>query len=372
MKIFTIILCALGALRLQAADVSPLLAPLPESAELEACKDQLRAPVHKKAIEHGKEALKTLYRLGGKTPIITAQSSLTKLSCLGAAKELTEVERYLHTKGYQKYFAKDIMWALYDIAAERKLYFTEGTFVLEDKNLALFNYLTSIQETYLRSSSHFKKYNTRHYGLDLAGLPCNKRTILFGHLNGNLIFIKPENFGTKNISDTIEHGKEYIIAQARKIEFLRNLFNLASDQDPEFKKERIPANLIQRFSALIKKLEPDTQTQALHINSVNDYGIQKIAQILKAYITNFPKLQPILHEPELNVSGSWVMISKADIDEMRDLLNETVDFLEELATEDNIALRSGYEIIITQVDIKRALRLTNKPQQEHPEESEVD
>ncbi len=342
--------------------------------DLELCKMQLSSQDNQQKIEDGKLLLKQFYFEKPLKQAITKKLGLAVPLQRLTPEELAEKQRInsvLMAPFTQK--AENIIWALYDIAAKiHNKYFTEGTFVIEDKGLKLLNYLVSLENrpggSYTRISTHFKAYKTQHYGLDLENLPCNKHTILFGHLNQDRIFIKPENHGTKNITDTIEHGKETIIAQARKIEWLRELFSLASDQSEEFKKERIPSDMIKKFSDLIKKLEPDKETQKLHIESVKNFGVQKIVALLQEYINNFPKFQQIIHEQPATLSESWEEVTKQDVNVLRDLLNETVDFLDELATLDNIALRSGYEVIITQTDIKRALGLTTQA----PEQEEVD
>lgn len=349
-----------------------------EISELDQCKIQLSALENQQKIEAGKILLKQFYF---EKPL--KQAMQKKYGLAIHLKPLTREElenkeklnRIFNASFNEK--AENIIWAIYDIAAKvHHKYFTEGTFVIEDTGLKLLNYLISLEKepdgTYKRISSHFRGYKNQHYGLDLENLPCNKHTILFGHLNQDDIFIKPENHGTKNIADTIEHGKEFIIAQARKIEVLRNLFKLVSDQDPAFKKERIPDSMIKEFILLIQKLEPDVETQRLHIQLVKTYGIQKVVSLLQEYINTFPKLKPIIREPELNLSESWVAVSKQDVDELRDLLNETVDFLEELAEQDNLYKRTGNEVIITQADIRRALDLTTKPPKEEINYEEID
>ncbi len=373
---------------IQAQDISPFgtpplsprleNSPHNEMSELDLCKAELSNERNQQKIDSGKILLKQFYF--GK-PLQKAVEK--RLGLAGLLKPLTseQIEESQKTSNAvgapynQK--VENIVWALYDIASKvHHKHFTEGTFVVEDKGLKLLHYLTSSQDkpdgSYKRISSHFKAYKTQHYGLDLNNLPCNKHTILFGHLNGDRIFIKPENHGTKNIFDNIEHGKEFIIAQARKVEGLRNIFNLASDQDPEFKKERVPDELIQKFSSLLKQLEPDKETQKLHITLAKNYGVQKIFSLLQTYINNFHKLKPILQEQDLELSGSWVAVTQEDVDEMRDLLNATVDFMEELATQDNIALRSGYEVIITQADMKKALGLSTKPQKAEANYQDID
>jgi hypothetical protein len=306
------------------AIVSPL--PAGTSKELVECRIDIDTGTEK--IQAGKEFLKQLY---------------------------SGIE-FLHDRDQMHKNAELAVWALYGMTAKNKnQYFTEGTFSVYDDQDKLFNFLKPI--AYKRISSHHKGYSTQHYGIDFkeGELPCRKKHLLFAQLANHQLFLKPENHGTQNVTDTILHGQEWLVAQARKIETLRSLFDLASDQDPEFKKERISGNLLKKFKGLITELETDQETQKLHLRSAQFYGTQKIVSILKEYLTSYKPLEQALVERPASLSESYEYISQADIDKARDKINQIVNFLEELATQDNLFERTGNEIVFSQNDMKKLL-----------------
>ncbi|CAN5161318.1 hypothetical protein BH09DEP1_BH09DEP1_5230 [soil metagenome] len=191
-----------------------------------------------------------------------------------------------------------IIWYLYALALEKNQGFEEGTFVIEDINFVLYNFLMgyvrrfgdpvtgqvirqgkvninqplrgTIEDpalnmsynlfAYPRESSHFKESQKtfRHYGIDirfgmsaeLPLLPADKRHILFGKVDEakQLIFIKPENFGIYYKDGFLYHGSEFIESVARKSGFTKR-----TDDDPMYRKERIPDQFIKDFDVALRQ-----------------------------------------------------------------------------------------------------------------------
>ncbi|GEM_PF-6560672 len=360
---------AFGVL-LSVNQVAYALEEQPQMDELALCKIQITD--NPGYVSLGKKLLKNLYTyqpLIDVKPLSSGKASVAFFPQAPISKPIViPVQENLkiskENMGY-------IIWTLYGIAGQlNKGYFTEGTFVIEDKDLRLFKLMRDSGYAYKRISSHFKAYKTQHYGMDIENLPCGKHHILFGELANGRIFIKPENHGLSGIQDTLEHGKEYVVAQARKIESIRYLFNMLSDQDPSFKKERISPELLAQFEKLLKEIEIDKETIKQHMETAKNFGVQKIISILKEYMNEYKPLQSILAESgPVNLSGSWVLVTQDDVDKSKHLLNDIVYFLEDIAVEDNLYQRTGSEIVLTQADLNKALGIVSK---ETPEQTEVD
>lgn len=199
----------------------------------------------------------------------------------------------------------DLMWFFYDMAVQKDQPFDEGTFIVQDTQHRVYNFLMSYikivnpsvtgtlndpalkisrnQYAYSRLSSHFKfeQEHFRHYGIDVrfpgstiaqALLPAQKSHVLFGDLGNGLIFIKLENMGIA-VQSVVMHGKEFVAAQLRKMlpgvrSYLQNyvptyiddlvLYYVGTDDDPNYRKERIPQEVLQRSLDIV---------QAAHLNN---------------------------------------------------------------------------------------------------------
>lgn len=97
-----------------------------------------------------------------------------------------------------------------------------------------------------RLSSHFKEWKTKHYGIDVKGLPISKKHILFSspvNIDGSdeqKIYIKIENYGVSTLSDFIHHTKEYVGLEDRRHQY--------------FRKEKLPDSVKQvwvRYAPLV-------------------------------------------------------------------------------------------------------------------------
>lgn len=183
-----------------------------------------------------------------------------------------------------------LIWFLYGNALLQEQGFSEGTFVLEDKEFIIYNFLmgyakkmnSTIKDTledpalnysnnpfaYSRASSHYqhlKKY--RAYGIEIRygqnGWPmpflpaANKCHLLFGKINAdkNLIYIKPENDGLC-MDGLLRHTGGYLMAQGRKTPMIREGFkmvgyDIGTDDDENNRKERVPAQFITDFTTIL-------------------------------------------------------------------------------------------------------------------------
>lgn len=151
-------------------------------------------------------------------------------------------------RGYEQVQA--FITGLYAYAESKGQAFTEGTFVIEDFDGVVFNWLRSIQNDNQRISTHFKEYRgMAQYGLDVSGLPDGKRTLLFGQFehranNKKYIFIKPESHGVDGLIDKILHTASLIKSKVNK-------FTAGADDVPTYRKEHIPHQVVGSFKAII-------------------------------------------------------------------------------------------------------------------------
>lgn len=199
-----------------------------------------------------------------------------------------------------------LIWYLYAVALEKNQGFEEGTFIIEDTNFVLYNFLMNyikrfnpsvtgtLQDPlthvsynpfgYSRDSSHLNQTLYRHYGIDvrfgprggeLPLLPADKRHILFGKVDQekNLIFIKPENFGLYYLDGLIAHGLELGESKLRKVGVAQK-----SDDDITYRKERVPTQFLKDFDAALRESNiPDKERGELNALAKKlDGGIKTI------------------------------------------------------------------------------------------------
>lgn len=175
-----------------------------------------------------------------------------------------------------------IVWYLYSKALQKNCTFEEGTFVIEDPNSTLFNFLKNTGYAYKRPSSHFQEYQQDHYGVSLEGLPGNKRHILFGKLDATHMYLKPENYGLE-IAQLPGHTMEYIVAQMRKIELVRKFCHLTPDTAEMYRKEHLDPLIYNDTIKLINEFEPNQETRQELIALIKLFGLKKIIPILENY-----------------------------------------------------------------------------------------
>lgn len=269
-----------------------------------------------------------------------------------------------------------IIWFLYSQAIENNQQFDEGTFVIEDTDWKVNQFLMNYVRTYgaavsgyqkkklinqpltgtltdpdlnlsfnpyayPRESSHFKisQRQFRHYGIDvrfgnsgeLPLLPANKRHLLFGKTDAKrqLLFIKPENYGLYYKDGFLYHGSEFVESNARKLGL-----TIKTDDDPSYAKERIPKKFLEDFTAALQEagFQKDTLARLVLLAKNDDEGI-KILYVDDA----------LLQKPPL----------KALEQKYAKLYN-------------HLRLRTGREVILTNQDLRTILRLRQAPAAQQP------
>jgi len=178
-----------------------------------------------------------------------------------------------------------LTWYYYALAAEKKQMFEEGTFLIaHPRAQAIIDFLNrnphtdlisieilnrniklpaleSIPQAYERISSHFGKFmelndkHEQHYGLDIDDLPTGKQTLLFGHVDKdkNMVFIKPESHGTLSVKDIVLHAVSFV--ESAWVKIIAAISEGPShDDDPKFRKERVPVEILRSFNIFTQEL----------------------------------------------------------------------------------------------------------------------
>lgn len=233
-----------------------------------------------------------------------------------------------------------IGWHLYDLALQKGQGFMEGTFILEDRNFKLYNFLmeyTKQQNTdikddlqdpllhvsenpfaYSRDASHYVhlKNQFRSYGIDIRFgadqeaqplLPALKRHILYSKIDqdvDNLIYIKFENFGICK-KDVAKHTKEYLGAQLGKNNiFARSIrtiayycnYTIPADSDGSNRKERLVPEFIDAINAAITHEASFTNEQKkLYMGYANLEGFKAL---YFTPITGLPSVRALIQKYE--------------------------------------------------------------------------
>jgi hypothetical protein len=156
---------------------------------------------------------------------------------------------------------RSFIWWAY---AKGQKKFSEGTFVVQDTpTFSILTFLKNCPGVYERYSTHFKHHAEKEpqFGFDIADLPTQttKRTILFGKAGkdikkqADLIFIKPESWGTATWGHWIMHSLQLPLCVARKVPYLQYL--AGTDDDPGYQKERIPNDVWYEFIDIITQIQ---------------------------------------------------------------------------------------------------------------------
>ena len=174
-----------------------------------------------------------------------------------------------------------VMWALYDAAAQKGQAYDQGSFMVEDRDGHLFQFLLGNHEAVARHSSHLHKASrltqAGHYGIDILGryqpgertwtphsddhpnfvqqniLPAQKGTILFIPMAADSriglevrhVFIKMEDHGLRTWHGYANHAWDFITG---------TLLKLKGGQEVA-RKERIDPRFTQAYQAMLEKLE---------------------------------------------------------------------------------------------------------------------
>jgi hypothetical protein len=249
-----------------------------------------------------------------------------------------------------------VMWALFDAGVAKGQGYEQGSFVVEDSNWYLYNFLRGNQEAASRHSSHLgratKLTNAGHYGIDILGsyqagasdwtpystlnpsyvqqniLPAKKGTILFipmqaGQnvgLTTNQIFIKMEDHGMKTWSGWAHHAWDFVTGTC---------LGLGVDPNEAARKERVDKNIASLYLKVVKTL---TNAQ------------------VTAHTTNAKEL------------GVRVMVAEAN--RLSTVAQDNPGFTQALAAftaavdaknYDNLGMRTGDEVIFTQAELQRSI-----------------
>lgn len=236
-----------------------------------------------------------------------------------------------------------ISWFLLSLALKKKEGFLEGTFVLEDPENKLYNFLCACPSIHSRPSSHFEGRLEGNKGVNIlkqtVPMPSEKRTLLFervktlsdaGQVVDGYLFIKPENWTAdhnvgKNPAVAIDfpaHGAEFVAA--RKVKMLEP----GADDKENMRKERIPAVIQKLFPEILKELNPAHIAQAAKGLGREEWSVEKNSKVfgisyMKKFLENVNKLQ--------DTSNS------KNIDQFNKIIAEY----------DHLEMRTGREVILT-------------------------
>ncbi len=193
----------------------------------------------------------------------------------------------------QQQMVKALILYYHTLAQQLGHIFEEGTFIIHDGQ-PIYAFLQHMKDKYERNSSHLnalQKYQGRewlaqlgkqHFGYDVAMPEINFSTILFNRISedGNVFYLKPESHGTAGLVETVGHAASFVQAQGRKL--APEIFG--SDDQPGYSKERIPKDVLKRYTALIETIPAlaDGEKKSLIENAVS-FGLQAMyasAQVL--------------------------------------------------------------------------------------------
>ncbi|MEX0939940.1 MAG: hypothetical protein WDZ41_01110 [Candidatus Babeliales bacterium] len=278
----------------------------------------------------------------------------------------------------------ELLHYFYALAENKNQEFNEGTFVIQDSNFGIFEFLKSYVDkkyqginaespaicfqnltAYPRPSSHFNQYYEQsnkvepkptfissifsywgldnaansvkslqkkeayiHYGIDIDKqdifLPVsNKRHILFGKVDEEkqLIFIKMENHGIGNVQDAGLHCREFGHS------ILRKLYPqwFGSDDEQNMRKERVPQAIFNKFKSILNNCEDYASADIKEIRKkAKGLGIQLMYREAKTIKQNY-------------------------IDYKKEVPQSVNDFIEDIKNKqyDHLDLRIGQEVILT-------------------------
>lgn len=265
----------------------------------------------------------------------------------------------------QPHAIRGLIWFYYLLGAKKNQAFQEGTFtIIHPRAQSVLNFLNhfphkgliellqvklptlkSTPESYERISSHFKAFMQEtgkkepHFGLDIDQLPEGKQTLLYGMVDKerNLIFIKPENFGTLDIVSLAIHGLDWFKSIAVKSPLKNYLGDwLPSDDDPKNRKERIPSALLKSYIDFINAIERTKLLKGVEEfeKEAAAYGIQKMQSnlnfLVSVMLTDFRKKA----RPENKQAFG-------------DLIDQGNAVLREIKQYDHLQYRFGREVILT-------------------------
>ena len=256
---------------------------------------------------------------------------------LDALRMIAEPPAFVHefNSSRQEYLAAivSIMWYLYSEAINKQQAFIDGSFIILDPDLKLYNFLMYYARTYnktltgtnrdplshksdnpfaySRDSSHWKETQSlwSHYGIDIRFqedqtsqplLPTGKSHILFGIVALEPVprlFIKFEDngiYGGSNLSNTlangwelVRHGLNYIQSRVPKQEkkmapwlydkLLKPIFG--SDEGPEARREHTTVTFVRGCDAILQH-SPKNVYKKYH-DLLDRYGVSKLGEFVE-------------------------------------------------------------------------------------------
>lgn len=259
-----------------------------------------------------------IQKYGGSVPSDTIEAYI------GGGKQIYEqiLDGRLATvpKNQAAHWAGALTWYLMKQAHDQEEGFTNGSFILQDKDERIFKFLHGLSGTYNRISSHLKgRSDEQHRGIDVPHgfLPNGCEHLLFFRTTlpnrEEATFIKPEDHGTSltNVRHLVCHGLGFVQSVAKKQ--LPSVFG--SDDSEGFRKERVPAATLAAFRVLIQNKSPEERTKLMADAKLWGIGfmyttIHKIApnhDFIKKLEKQFP------NGPLEKRTGREVMIFQPDV-----------------------------------------------------------
>lgn len=200
-----------------------------------------------------------------------------------------DLHEFLYTKIKEN--IANLIWFFYALAIKEDQYFNEGTFIIEDPNFVIYNFLSldksvvnipspktyaQIAKSLLSSTKHFQNYydflgessydahndedilsiiNSRKY-ITIEGLPTGKPNLLFGKLETkeedkgkDLIFIKPVDYSlVKGLQTFVECANVIQRNLPGTIESLKSLQNYVTGNSSGLVQSTLPL-LLSHFSS---------------------------------------------------------------------------------------------------------------------------
>jgi hypothetical protein len=249
-----------------------------------------------------------------------------------------------------------VMWALFDASVAKDQGYEQGSFVVEDSNWYLYNFLRGNQGADSRHSSHLsratKLTNAGHYGIDILGsyqagspdwtpysssnpayvqqniLPAKKGTILFipmqaGQnvgLTTNQLFIKMEDHGLKTWYGYAHHAWDFVTGTC---------LGIGVDPNEAARKERVDKNIAKRYQELVNTVPVALRTA--NTSNAKDLGV-------RVMVAEVSRLSPLAQD----ALGFQQALA---------VFNAAVD----AKNYDNTAMRTGDEVIFTQAELNLAI-----------------
>lgn len=174
---------------------------------------------------------------------------------------------------------RGLMCFFFAVAVIKDEGFIDGTFIVQDKNAAIFNLLMDLGGA-SRIASHLKHAKMSWYGVNVDFLPVNKSTILFGQLEPvnkqGFLFVKMEDHGVvgdtpiETILNIAAHTMGYLkslLAKSNLPAWALEILKINNDDYFLFRKERFSekSEIYKLFKVVVddSRLTPAQQAKTL-------------------------------------------------------------------------------------------------------------